>query len=103
MTESWLPIRYRDFYDIPRAFVVEYAGELLLFDCLFSQELDDYEENYTVYRIHDDLRNRIDAISWTDLGRRSIRTGVIPTDAVEFDPTKRQAIKASVLRLLDAK
>jgi hypothetical protein len=102
MNDDWLPIRYRDFYDIPRAFVVEYAGSLLLFDCLFSQALDDYEENYAVYRIEDELRARIDTISWVDLGNRSVHVGLVSTGAVEFDPTKRQAIKASVFKLLDA-
>ena len=48
MSEEWNPIRYRDFYDFPRAFVVEHAGELLFFDCLFSDTLDDYGKEYVV-------------------------------------------------------
>jgi hypothetical protein len=32
-----LPIRYRDFYDIPRAFVIEHPGETLFFDCSFDE------------------------------------------------------------------
>ena len=100
MSERWLPIRYRDFYDIPRAFVVEHAGDLLFFDCPFSQALDDYGEEYTVYRITDELRDRIEVISWTDLGNQSERIGVVPTKAVVFDPTKRRAIDAEVLNLL---
>jgi hypothetical protein len=103
MSESWLPIRYRDFYDIPRAFVVEHAGDLLFFDCPFSEALDDYGEEYTVYKIKDELRGRIDAISWTDLGNQSECIGVVPTCAVEFDATKRQAIKADVLGHLEGR
>ncbi len=25
--ETWLPIKYRDFYDVPRLMVVEYNGQ----------------------------------------------------------------------------
>lgn len=103
MRECWLPIRYRDFYDIPRAFVVERAGDLLFFDCPFSQALDDYGEEYTVYRVQDELRDRIDLISWTDLGNQSECIGVVPTKAVKFDATKRRAIIADVFELIEAR
>ena len=33
---GWIPIRYRDFYDVPRAVVVEFRGKLYLFDSLFD-------------------------------------------------------------------
>ena len=49
MTTTWLPIRYRDFYDLPRAVVVEFRDEMYLFDCLFDREIDEYESTYTVY------------------------------------------------------
>ncbi len=101
MSERWLPIRYRDFYDVPRAFVVEHAGDLLFFDCPFSQALDDYGDEYTVYRVSDELRDRIDVISWTDLGNQCERIGVVPTEAVAFDATKRRAINAEVFKLLE--
>lgn len=100
MTDVWLPIRCRDFYDIPRAVVVEREGELLLLDCIFDSELDGYEENYTVYKLPPDLREDIDRISWTDLGHRGRRVGSVSTDAVEFDPTKRRAINARIFDFL---
>jgi hypothetical protein len=97
MTGRWLPIRhYRDFYDIPRAFVVEHAEQQLLFDCPFSEALDDYADEYTIYRISDDLRERIDLILWTDLANQFEAIGVVPTTAVTFDATKRRAISAEV-------
>jgi len=40
-TTDWLSIRYRDFYDIPRAVVVEWCDLLYLFDCPFDEEADD--------------------------------------------------------------
>ena len=48
----------------------------------------------------DELRGRIDEISWTDLGHRSERVGVIPTAEVEFDATRRQRINPAVSGLI---
>jgi hypothetical protein len=100
VSKRWLPIRYRDFYDIPRAFVVEHAGDLLFFDCPFSQERGDYSDEYTVYRVHSGLRDRVDRISWTDLGNQSDRIAVVPMTAVKFDPSKRRMIDAEVFELI---
>lgn len=41
--------RYGEFWDVPRIFVVEHEGQLWLFDCPFSDELDDYPDEYAVY------------------------------------------------------
>ena len=41
---NWATIRYRDFYDIPRIFIVTLNGKLFLFDCAFDDEIDDYSE-----------------------------------------------------------
>jgi hypothetical protein len=35
---AWIPFRYRDFHDVPRAVVAEYEGDLYLFDCPFDPE-----------------------------------------------------------------
>jgi hypothetical protein len=103
MTDAWISIRYRDFYDIPRAFVVEYMGKMLFFDCPFDESLDEYVDKYTVYCIKDELRDGIDKIPWTDLARRSHRIGAVPTEAVKFDATRRNAIDAQVFELLGIK
>ena len=100
MSGEWLPIRYRDFYDVPRAVVVEHEGRLYLFDCLFDYDLDDYEDDYTIYLIPEDLRDVIDTMSWTDLGHRSEKVGVVATAFVEFDETKRKAISDQVFERL---
>jgi len=93
---EWPPIRYRDFYDLPRAVVVEWNDVLYLLDSLFDTELDDYEPFYVIYRIPAELRGRIDEISWTDLGHRSERVGVVPMAEVEFDKSRRQRINPAV-------
>lgn len=95
-----LPIRYRDFYDIPRAFVVEFRDQTYFFDCRFNPEIDDYQEAYEVYLVPADLRPNIDDISWTDLGNRCLRVGAVPTGAVEFDDSKRKSIAARAFDLL---
>ena len=93
---EWPSIRYRDFYDLPRAVVVEWEGVMYLLDSLFDHDLDDYEPFYVIYRVPNDLRDRIDEISWTDLGHRSERVGVVPTADVEFDATRRKRINPAV-------
>jgi hypothetical protein len=93
---EWLPIRYRDFYDIPRAFVVEHGGRLYLFDCLFKHEEDDYESDFSIYRIPIDIAEQIDLISWTDLAHRSELVGQVSTEAVQFDGTMRAAIRREI-------
>lgn len=100
MTQTWLQMRYRDFYDVPRAIVVEFRGHLYLFDCLFDRDLDDYEPEYAVYRLPDSLADDIDAISWTDLGHRGTKVGAVAVPKVVFDATKRAALHEGVFELL---
>ncbi len=101
MTGNWLPIRYRDFHDIPRAVVVEYEGRLLLLDCNFDYDLDDFESDYTVYVLPDELRDDLDTISWTDLGHHGQRIGVLNASGVEFDDTRRGALCDSAFEGLE--
>jgi hypothetical protein len=100
MSETWLPIRYREFYDIPRAFVVEFQGASYFFDCPFNEDLDNHETEYSIYKITEELCDRIDSISWTDIVGSLKRVGTVRVSDVEFDTTKRQAIKARVLKPL---
>jgi hypothetical protein len=100
MSTQWAPIRYRDFYDIPRAFVVERLDDLLFFDCPFDDTLDEYGTEFIVFKVKDDYKNRVDQPSWTDLRHYADRIGIVPVSAVKFDTTKRQAIDTSVFALL---
>lgn len=98
---GWLPIRYRDFYDIPRAVVTDRCGRLYLFDCLFDHSRDDYEEKYEVYLLPEDLRDRLDGMSWTDLRHQGEFIGSVSTNSVEFDQTRRHAIRDTIFREID--
>lgn len=95
-----LDIQYRDFYDVPRMFVVRLDGEPFLFDGAFDEELDEYPDQYRVYllpRLGDDEL----AGSWETLSRRAVEdVGVVPLGAVVFDPTRRKSIRSDVLRAL---
>lgn len=94
---SWASIRYMGYWDVPLVFVFRHHGGLILFDCEFDGELEDYSENYKVYTLPElDL----DAMpkDWTKLRVRATRyLGEIPVEKVRFDPTRRHEIKTTVL------
>jgi hypothetical protein len=92
----WLPIRYRDFYDVPHLILVEHDGALYLFDGQFDQDLDDYPDKYGVYRLPDDLRPTVDTMSWVDLAHHGEPVGTVPLAAVRFDATRRAAIDSEI-------
>jgi hypothetical protein len=93
--KDWFPITYRDFFDVPRAFVVERAGQLYFFDCPFSAEIDEYPNEYKVYELPPRMRGQIQAMSWSGLASDGRLIGTVPTSAVEFDETKRQRVSSS--------
>jgi len=100
MTSSYLPIRYREFYDIPRVFIVDWNGAIYLFESPFDNDRDEYQPNYSAYRLGEDLRERFDDVSWTDLAILGEPLGSVDTGLVEFDPTRRELVNASVFEHL---
>ena len=89
--------QYREFYDIPRLFVVKYHGRHFLFDGSFSDDLDEYPDQYEVF-LMPSLRDIELAGSWEHLKDRAIQSfGCVPITAVSFDPSKRKMIDASIL------
>jgi len=97
---SWLPIRYRDFYDVPRLVVVKYHGCLYIFDSPFDDELDDYADHFTVYRQPESAIARLDDPSWAGLSSGGEEVGRVAVADVEFDETKRESVSDSVFTLL---
>jgi len=97
---EWLPIEYRGFHDIPRMVVVMRENSLYLLDCPFDAELDDFSPRFTVYLLPSDTEYRISGMSWEGLPEIGERIGEIPVDLVEFDATRREAIKSSVFTQL---
>jgi len=98
MEREWLPIRYREFYDVPRIFVVDAGDARLVFDCPFDDELDDYRSAYRVYRLAPDAD--IPDGSWIGLTDGAELAGQISVAAVTLDPTRRVAIDSAVLSFL---
>ncbi len=96
MSDDWLPIRYRDFHDIPRAIVVDYGGDTYFLDCPFNEELDAYPDVFTVYRLPRDPAGRIEDPDWADLPRVGVRIGLISARDIDFDPSRRALINAAV-------
>ena len=91
-------IRYRDFYDFPRMFVVADAANLYLFDGSFDDNLDDYPPEYNVF-LMPELTEAELAGSWAHLPTRAVRhLGRVPVSAVVFDATRRQSVDRDVIR-----
>ena len=95
----WVPIRYRDFYDLPRIFLAEHQGRTLLFDCPFDDVRDDYRDHYRVYELASGVAVPEEG-SWHGLARAGRFLGEVPVAAVAFDPTRRAAVDDAVLTSL---
>lgn len=101
--KEWASIIYRDFYDVPRIFIVENEGLAFLFDCEFNREKDEYESNYRVYRMPK-LTDEELAGTWEGLSARAEQfLGEVPLSAIEFDPTLRQKVNLYPLRRIISK
>jgi hypothetical protein len=97
---DWAPIRYRDFYDLPRIFITSYNGQDYLFDCPFDDELDDYPDSYRVYQLPALSEEALQG-SWELLPELATSfLGEIPVAEVQFDPTKRERINTDIFREL---
>lgn len=97
---TWLPIRYRGYWDVPRIFLVRHANNLYLFDCPFSEELDDYPDVFTVYLLPE-IPDAATPNDWTTLPALALNVvGRVPVSAVQFDPTRRAAIAADVFDVI---
>lgn len=95
--DKWAAIRYRDFYDVPRIFVVSHEGRQFLFDCAFDDELDDYPDSYRVYLLPPVADVDLEG-SWERLPQLAKEfLGVIGVSQVQFDPTKREAVNLAVI------
>jgi hypothetical protein len=92
-----IPIIYREFYDIPRIFYLYYRDKNFLFDCPFSEEIDDYPDYYIIY-LMPKLSDSDLIGSWKYLPEKAIKTiGTIPVNKVKFDESRGKSIDASCL------
>ncbi len=99
--DEMISIQYRDFYDIPRVFVLSWKGQTYLFDCPFNSASDDYSDHYDIYLIPD-LSTEDLAGSWNGLASRAIsKVGEISTGDVKFDESRRSSVDSEIVSHLD--
>lgn len=91
-TQKSLPIKYRDFYDVPRAVAFEHRGATYLLDCPFDDEADEYGHSYCVYRLSSLQLDELDNMDWRELSKKGVVVGQLPVGNVEFDESKRRSI-----------
>lgn len=98
---AWLPIEYREFYDVPRLLTVaDDMGRVFMLDCPFNDEKDDYEDFYRVLLVRDDDLPRLPESDWRPVLERSRYVGVIPISRVVFDPTRRSSVQSQLLGVI---
>jgi len=97
---KWQPIVYRDFYDVPRAFIVNNVEQTLLFISSFDETLDDYREDYDVYEMLNLSETELKG-SWENLEQKAKRKlGSIRVAGVHFDSTLRREVDLDILQTL---
>jgi len=70
------------------------SGEVLVLDCRFDDELDEYPAHYHVYLLPALSDDEIDT-RWQDFASVAIRElGDLPVADVEFDATRRRELRA---------
>jgi hypothetical protein len=95
---GWIPIRYRDFYDVPRVFALKSRGNWLLFDCPFDEAADEYREDYAVYLPDATAAASLEEGAWpTSASDGLAPIATVPVRTVTFDPTRRQAVRRELL------
>jgi len=98
---NMIPIKYREFYDIPRMFVVFYHGNIYLFDCPFNEAKDDYQSHYDVYLMPGMTDKDLER-PWLILtSRADSKVAEVPIKEVKFDETLRSGVEAEVLERLN--
>ena len=92
------PIRYHDFWDVPRAFIAADSAGSYLLDCHFDDQLDDYPEFYEVFAMPP-LSDELLSSPWADLSRHALgRLGRVRVCEVRFDASRRREVDLDGIR-----
>lgn len=93
------PFKYVDFYDVPRYILLKYRDRLFLLTSCFNEEMDDYEENYSIQILPSWVEQRIvTEKSWRVLEDVEAHVlGEVPVKDVVFDGTRRRTLDAAFL------
>ena len=94
---QWVPFRYRDFWDVPRMFLIQHENRHILFDCPWDEQEEDYNDKYQIYLMPALPEKDLEG-SWAGLPQRAIlHLGAIPVPEVRFDSTRRQQVDSTIL------
>jgi hypothetical protein len=95
LSARWASIvAYGEFWDIPRLMVVRWRRENYLLDGPFDDKLDEYSEEFAVYRLPRKLPDL--AGSWNGLAATGQYVGEIAAGDLIFDATKRKLVDGAV-------
>jgi len=91
------PIKYFSFWDVPRTFAFEQAGEVYVLISEFDDELDEYPDYYEVL-----VASGIGSLSvvsdWKSIEPLpKTRVGKVPLAVVHFDESRRKFVDSSFL------
>ena len=90
-----IPIRYVEFYDVPRIVVARHSGKLLRLLSGFNEKLDAYPDRYSVYVLPETVLAKG---SWEFLEDTNLPClGEVLIKDVRFDATKRRTLDPGIL------
>lgn len=89
--------QYVEFYDVPRTIILLVHGKWVLLQSAFNEELDDYETEYSVYRLLSSFQPPHVGSKWDFLEQELALVGKIPVREVQFDASKRRTLSAAAL------
>jgi hypothetical protein len=92
------PFRYGGFWDVPRQIILKYRGRLFFLASYFDEDLDDYEQNYSIRVLPLWVKAKLGEswkVLWENIGATLV--GEIPVSSVVFDDTKRRFLDATFL------
>jgi hypothetical protein len=95
-------LQFRDFWDVPRIFLVSYGSHILLFDCKFDEKSEDFAKTYHVLLMPVLSDIQLNG-SWENLSENAIASlGEIAISDIIFDDSRRQFISSdAVSKLLE--
>jgi hypothetical protein len=83
-------LAYRDFWDVPRAFVAREGRRIILVDCAMAADGQDFSEWYDVWELAEGT-DVPPSGSWEDIRALAVRSlGRVLVDRVKFDATRRR-------------
>jgi len=95
MSSMWPHIQYRDFYDRPRAFFVEWRDLTYFFDSPFVEATDEYSPDYLVTQLPAPIDLDLEG-TWEGIASHGEPLGSVAVESVEFDETLRDRINPEV-------